>query len=116
MQNKIKVNLGCSLASQFASVVTNKRPLILGSLITHLVVYENWIDLDDNDLHIPYDMQPPNLHYLEVMGSNGKKEGVFYFYALEPIMTRPKRTLPQSKTNDMAQDSLNRPSTSAIPF
>ncbi|KAL2520787.1 Uncharacterized protein Fot_24710 [Forsythia ovata] len=92
VQNKIKVNLGFWLVSQFSTIVKNKRLLILGSLITHLAVHENLIDLDDNDLHIACEMQPLDLHCLEIMGLVWKEADAYHFHEPGPIVPRPTHT------------------------
>lgn len=79
MQNKIKVNLGFWLASQFASVVANNRPAILGSLIPNLAIHENLIAPTRTDLHVACEMFLLDLACLDCMSLLGKKEdGVFY--------------------------------------
>ena len=115
MQNNIKVNLGCWLASQFAGVLANKRPLILGSLITHLAVHENLIDLNNNNLHVACEMLPLDLDCLVGMGLVGKKKDVFYFYPPGPVMTRQERKVLNAAEDDVIQHSTIVPSTSAAP-
>ena len=115
MQNDIKVNLGCWLASQFASVLTNRRPLILGSLITQLAVHEDLIDLENNDLHVACEMLPLDLDCLAGMGLIGQKKDVFYFYPPGPIMTRQQRKILDANNDDVVQNSGTAPSTSATP-
>ncbi|CAI9768030.1 unnamed protein product [Fraxinus pennsylvanica] len=114
MQKMIKVNLGYWLASQFANVMTNQRPLILGSLITHLVVHENLIDPNDNDLHIACEMQPLDLLCLETMCLVWKEAGVYYFHEPGPIASRPTRTIPKTVSNERSFVPY-RPSSSTTP-
>ena len=69
MHNKIKVNLGCWLASQFKSILPKKkRPLILGSYITHLAINLHVLDISNHNLHIACQMEPLDIPSLEKMG------------------------------------------------
>ncbi|PIM96992.1 hypothetical protein CDL12_30547 [Handroanthus impetiginosus] len=93
MSRSIKVNLGCWLATQFGSVAANKRPLILGSLITHLAVQLHLISLEAHDLHLACEMQPLDMTCLLGMGLVGQHNGEFHFCPPGPLVPRKARVV-----------------------
>lgn len=115
MQNKLKVNLGYWLVSQFAGVVAHKRHLILGSMITALAVNLNLLDLNDNDLHVACSMKPLDLHCLENMGLIEQVQGVYSFCTPGLATAQFGRTISDLDGPDEPLDSREPPPTFATP-
>lgn len=84
MKEKKRVNLGCWLADQFHHAQGTGRNLILGSLITHLAVFQG-LDLNDHDLHMVCEMKPFELRQL---GYNGViwENGDVCEFTVEPCL------------------------------
>ncbi|KAG8386865.1 hypothetical protein BUALT_Bualt03G0193400 [Buddleja alternifolia] len=107
MQNKIKVNLGIWLATQFQSASIKKR-LILGSYITQLVVFLKLLDLSNTNMHIACHMEPLNIDCLHRMGNVILNHGRATFTSLGPTVQPKKR-----KCHDMEESP--RDTTSSTP-
>ncbi|XP_071902173.1 uncharacterized protein [Coffea arabica] len=99
MHNNIKVNLGCWLASQFKSVLPKKkRPLILGSYITHLAVNLHLLDLSNHDLHVACQMEPLDIPCLEKMGLVQEGDNGWEVVPPGPIRVPPRSSFARSST------------------
>ena len=99
MHNNIKVNLGCWLASQFKSVLTKKkRPLILGSYITHLAVNLQLLDLSNHDLHVACQMEALDIPCLERMGLVREGDNGWEIVPPGPIRPPPRSSFASAST------------------
>ena len=78
MQNNIKVNLECWLASQFKTILTKQNnPLILDLYTTYLAVNLGVLDLFDHDLHVTCQMDPLDEVCLEKIGSMESVKNIY---------------------------------------
>ncbi|KAG8365288.1 hypothetical protein BUALT_Bualt18G0088900 [Buddleja alternifolia] len=107
MQNKIKVNLGIWLATQFQSA-SNKKRLILGSYITQLVVSLKSLVLSNTNMHIVCHMEPLDIDCLHRMGivTLNHKRATF---------TSPGPTLQPKKRKCRNMEGSPRDTTSSTP-
>lgn len=121
MPQKKRVNLGFSLASQFLNVISFKRALILGSIITCIAYYVDLIDLDENDLHFSCILSILDLGCLDEMGLLHLEGGIQYFALSGLIVSRNMRVFSKPKegvqfTNNTQSTSATAPQQSIIPL
>lgn len=86
MVQKKRVNLGFWLASQFSNIISFKRPLILGSVITCIVIYITDFDIEKIDLHIACPQIALDLGSLDDIGLLHLKDDVPCFALSGPII------------------------------
>jgi hypothetical protein len=96
MINKLKVNLGFWMATQFSNALFFHRPLILGSYITHFALNAQLFSLDNNNLHKACDMPPLDLKSLDDMGLLHRENGIICFAPPGPLVPRHLRVFTQA--------------------
>ncbi|KAL0309861.1 UNVERIFIED_CONTAM: hypothetical protein Sradi_5928400 [Sesamum radiatum] len=79
MLTHTRINLGFWVASQFQIIISKKRPLILGSLITHIALNAQLIDLTTTHLHIACTPHPLDVAALDQMGLLTRRNGLLCF-------------------------------------
>lgn len=96
-------------------MVEHQRNLILGSLITQLAINLNFLDINDNKLHVSWFMQPLDLQCQQNMRLIEQVHGVFFFCPPGPVTSGSRHIHSDSDTPTEPLDSHAPPPFSTTP-